>query len=283
MWMYFHCFYLGIIVSTALCTIFSRLRRLNHWVWQPKLSESPTNKQTSQTDTSEEWNIFARRENILVLYRDAPQARKFWVLWYHKQDFKCKNSVFESFLECFRSGNTWKYLKIFGLRPGLWLNPPPPLLKMFKNTGGGGVKWTDRKFDRYISIIPGNVQKNWLFYSHARVMQYFYSKSVLTFQLDQGDMVRAQEHLLDLTPSAHRDRFIWSWKCIQISCKPKEIPLFQTCGFHRMCMHFQLQMDLSRCSDGVRRCSWALTMSPWSSWNVRTDLKWKYWITLAWE
>ena len=118
----FHCFYLGNhCFYRCVCYFFASAAP------KPSYAASETvrefNQQLrSQTGTSEEWNILTRKEIALVLCRDAPQARKFWVLRYHKQDFKCKNRVFESFLECFRSGNTWKYLKIFGLRPGLWLN-----------------------------------------------------------------------------------------------------------------------------------------------------------------
>ena len=114
----------------------------------------------SQTGTSEEWNILTRKEIALVLCRDAPQARKFWVLRYHKQDFKCKNRVFESFLECFRSGNTWKYLKIFGLRPGLWLNPP--LLKNVK-IQGGGVKYKELDWSHLVLSmrISRGIHRNW--------------------------------------------------------------------------------------------------------------------------
>ena len=42
-------------------------------------------------------------------------------------------------------------------------------------------------------------------------------------------------------------------------------------------------MHLSRSSDGVRRCPWALNMSPWAYWNARTDLKWKYSLTVKWN
>ena len=120
----FHCFYLGNHrFYRFVCYFFAPAAPKPSYAASETVREF-NQQQRSQTGTSEEWNILTRKEIALVLCRDAPQARKFWVLRYHKQDFKCKNRVFESFLECFRSGNTWKYLKIFGLRPRLWLNPP---------------------------------------------------------------------------------------------------------------------------------------------------------------
>ena len=59
-----------------------------------------------------------------------------------------------------------------------------------------------------------------LFISHAIVIEYFHSKSVPAFQLDQGDMVRlrVQQHLL--TPSE-----------VENVCQFNEILMVETIGF----------------------------------------------------
>ena len=89
---------------------------------------------------------------------------------------------------------------------------------------------------------------------------YFHSKSVLAFQLAQGDMFRAQEHLL--TSSELRDTDPRVGKVFKTS----EIPLFgivvNFIDFTEIGYKLRLQIGASQISDGVRMSSWALNMSP---------------------
>ena len=104
--------------------------------------------------------------------------------------------------------------------------------------------------------------------------EYFYFKIVLTFQLDQGDMFRAQERLL--TPSELGDRSSGRWWHLEnpgssiVRSIGSQDPRLE---FSR-CHH--LPEDLSPSSDGVRRRPWALNMSPERDWKARTSLKEKY-------
>ena len=50
---------------------------------------------------------------------------------------------------------------------------------------------------------------------HVQMSEYFHFKSILPFQLAQGDMFRAQEHIL--TPSELQDTTVQSRKDPQIS------------------------------------------------------------------
>ena len=111
--------------------------------------------------------------------------------------------------------------------------------------------------------------------------EYLHSKSVLAFQLAQGDMFRAQEHLL--TPSELWDASIWSRSLYPISVKSMKSPLCQTKGFRWFWRPYGLLGLVSRSSDGVRRCSWARNMSPWANWVARTGLEWKYSLNMKWE
>ena len=58
-----------------------------------------------------------------------------------------------------------------------------------------------------------------------------------------------------------------------------EFPLI----FQEIWGSLRLWTVVSWSSDGVRRCSWALNMSPWANWNARIDLKWKYSFIWTWK
>ena len=136
-------------------------------------------------------------------------------------------------------------------------------------------KWTDRK------LVPSNLELVWKktrFYCHVQMSEYFHFKSILPFELAQGDMFRAQGHLL--TSSELRDTTVQSPKCSLSQWNPFVWHNGISIDFQEIWGSLRLWTVVSWSSDGVRRCSWALNMSPWANWNGRIDLKWKY--SLIW-
>ena len=131
---YLHCFYLkNHCFYSFVCYFFAPAAPKLLRVTTETVRES-TNKQTSQTDTSEEWNILTRREMQVVLCRDAPQARKFWVLWFKNRISKCKNTFLKAFWSVFAVETHEKVPKFSA--SGQDYDLTPPCWKMLKYKGG---------------------------------------------------------------------------------------------------------------------------------------------------
>ena len=121
----FHCFYLGNhCFYRFVCYFFSRLRRLSHRMRQAKLSESSTNSKDHKPVLQKSGTYWHEKKLHLFFVEMRRRRENFEFYDITNRISSAKTVFLKGFMECFRSGNTWKYLKIFGLRPGLWLNPP---------------------------------------------------------------------------------------------------------------------------------------------------------------
>ena len=132
----FHSFYLGNhCFYSFLCYFFAPAA--------PKLLRVATETVRESNEQANITNWYFRRVEHIDTKRNAScslsrcaAGAKILSFMVSKTGFQVQKHSFWSFLMRFRSGNTWQSPKIFGLRPGLWLNPPP-LLKNVKIQGGG--------------------------------------------------------------------------------------------------------------------------------------------------
>ena len=95
------------------------------------------------------------------------------------------------------------------------------------------------------------------------MIQYFYSRSILAFQLAQGDVFRARGHLL--TPSGHRVMRCQSRKSSYLKKYHCDFYVWETEVFLDILTKIrpaELQKAISRYPEGIRRCPWAANTSP---------------------
>ena len=101
-----------------------------------------------------------------------------------------------------------------------------------------------------------------LFYSQSDWIENIHSKPVLTFYIAHGDMFRAQGDLL--TPSELRDTLHQRRQVLFKQWNPFVWYSGDPMDFREISSTWNLWRHLSRSSDGVRRCPWALNTSPWA-------------------
>ena len=109
--------------------------------------------------------------------------------------------------------------------------------------------------------LDGKGEKD-LFYSHSDWIENIHSKPVLSFYIAHGDMFRAQGDLL--TPSELRDTLHQSRQVLFKQWNPFVWYSGAPLDFREIWPTWNLWRHLSRSSDGVRRCPWALNTSPWA-------------------
>ena len=129
-----------------------------------------------------------------------------------------------------------------------------------------------------IGVIFTKKRLGWDFWN---VFEYIHFRPVPAFYLAHGDMFRAQGHLL--TPPELRDTTVQSPKRSLSQWNPFVWHNGISIDFQEIWRSLRLWTVVSWSSDGVRRCSWALNMSPWANWNGRIDLKWKYSLIWTWK